>query len=101
MRRVAALVGATALVTGCGSEGPEPVEDATQLEQNIPTDVDGHRVIAYNMTEDTGVVDVDGHRTRVSTGSTLRVGPTRYEVVQIVPDGDEDGPDGWVSIRER
>ena len=101
MRRAATLALAAALLAGCGSDRPEPVEDATRLEQNIPTDVDGVRVIAYNTTEESGVLAVDGERSEVTLGDVVEVGDTGFEVVQIVPDGDGEGPDGWISIREQ
>lgn len=101
MRRVASLLVATALLAGCGSDRPEPVEDATVLEQNIPTDVDGVRVIAYNTTEESGVLAVDDERSEVTVGDVVDVGGVGYEVVQIVADGDDEGPDGWISIREQ
>lgn len=101
MRPAAALVVAMTLLTGCGSDRPEPVEDATLLEQNLPTEVEGVRVVAYNPTEDSGVVAVDGERTEVAVGDVIGVGGVDFEIVQIVPDGDAEGPDGWISIREQ
>ncbi|MGO1167929.1 MAG: hypothetical protein ACTMHL_15105 [Janibacter sp.] len=101
MRRTAAVVAALAMLAGCSSDRPEPVEDATRLEQNIPTEVDGVRVIAYNMGDDSGIVDVDGDPSEVSVGDSLEVGEIEYEVVQIVEDSDDEGPDGWISIREQ
>lgn len=92
---------AAALLAGCGSDRPEPVEDATRLEQNLPTEVDGVRVVAYNPTEDSGVVAVDGERREVTVGDVVEVGGVDFEVVQIVPDSDAEGPDGWISIREQ
>lgn len=101
MRRRALVVALAALLVGCGSGQPEPVGDATQLEQNIPTDVDGVRVIAYNMSDGSGIVDVDGDTSEVTVGDSVEVGETEYEVVQIVEDSDAEGPDGWISIREQ
>lgn len=102
MRRLAALAAAAVLLTGCGADQPDPIEGAEQLAQNIPQDLDDHQVVAYNMTDDSGVVSVDGEADEVSVGSVVTVGDVEYEVVQIVPDsGEGEGPDGWISIRER
>lgn len=101
MRRWAVVVAVAALLAGCGSDRPEPVEGATQLEQNLPTDVDGVRVIAYNPGDDSGVLAVDGERMEVAVGDVVEVGDADYEVVQIVPGSDGEGPEGWISIREQ
>lgn len=101
MRRAATLLVVAMLLAACGSDRPEPVEDALQLDQNIPTDIDGTRVIAYNMDDRSGVLSVDGKRSEVSVGTAVDVGGATYEVVQIVADGDDEGPDGWISVREQ
>ena len=101
MRRLVAALALVAVLTGCGEQRPEPVEDATQLEQNLPTEGGGVRLIAYNPAEDSGVIDVDGEPTEVTVGDVIEVGEVDYEVVQIVPDGDAEEPDGWISIREQ
>lgn len=100
-RAVVAVCALTALA-GCGANQPDPVADATQLRQNIPTQVQDHRVIAYNMDDESAVMSVDSETSEVTVGSTVTLGEQEYEVVQIVPDsGRGDGPDGWVSIREQ
>lgn len=102
MRRAIAAAAAVLVLAGCGSERPVPEPDATQLRQNLPTQVDGHRVIAYTVDDDSGTLAVDDEESEVEVGATVTIGDREYEVVQVVADDDgTDEPDGWISIRRR
>ena len=134
---LALLVGASA----CGS-GPDPAStstststpsapqespmaDAIVLKQNLPTKVDGTRVVAFcsdatvmggamgdvgcrvvvdNVTDDGAGLQTPDGRVSVDLDGTVELDGRSYTVVETVPHSDErEGtrPNGWVSLRRR
>lgn len=121
--RCAAVVTGLALLVGasaCGS-GPDPAStttststpsapqespmaDAIVLKQNLPTKVDGTRVVAYNVTDDGAGLQTPDGRVSVDLDGTVELDGRSYTVVETVPHSDErEGtrPNGWVSLRRR
>lgn len=78
-----------------------PMDDATTLPQNIPTTVDGSRVVAYNVRSDGAALQTPDGRLTVSLDEEIELGGTTYRVAETVPHSDErEGarPNGWVSL---
>lgn len=111
-RRVALLVSGLALA-GCGTQGSPPtgtsttsatsttpLSGATVLKENLPTEVDGVRLIAYNVEADTAGLQIGPDRRTVALDDTVTIARTRYSVAELVPSDSNRGdlPNGWVSL---
>lgn len=75
--------------------------DDVVLRQNLPTRVDGGRLIAYNIDPGTAIISADGDRTVVHPGDEVTVHGAVYRVTELVPHDDarpEHRPNGWITL---
>lgn len=126
MRRPLAVLALAAVLGGCGGDATEPAQstsgtsgtsgpspttaaketpmaDTITLRQNLPTQVDGVRVIAYNITDDGAGLQTPDGKVSVDVGDEVDLGGTSYTVAETVPhsdDRDEPRPNGWVSLSQ-
>ena len=102
-RTFLALLGASAL-SACGDDSAEaertPLAGATVLRENLPKDVDGVRLIAFNIDPDRAGLHLGSDRRTIRLDETLSVGGTRYTVAELVPTHPARGEhaNGWVSL---
>lgn len=76
--------------------------DHVTLKQNLPTKVDGQRLIAYNIQAEEAVLSVAGERSMVRADALVPVGAATYRVVEVVPHSEEREarrPNGWLTLR--
>ena len=115
MRRLTALLAACVALTGCGGQEPPPatttqtqptqemrtpMSDATTLKENLPTQVNGVRLIAYNIEQDRAGLHLGSDKRAITLDETISVGGSDYTVAELVPTDAARGehPNGWVSL---
>lgn len=105
-RRVAVLVGALAL-GACGAHGSSPpprtpMPDATTIKENLPAEVNGVRLIAYNIETDRAGLHLGPDRQTIRLDQTISVGGVDYTVAELVPTDPARGDhaNGWVSLTQ-
>lgn len=119
MRRLTATLLACCVLTGCGSQGTPaetgtrststepttqetktPMPDATTLKENLPTEVNGVRLIAYNIEPDRAGLHLGPDKVTITLDETISVGGTDYTVAELEPTDParNDHANGWVSL---
>ncbi|MGW6129442.1 hypothetical protein ACWFNE_05385 [Cellulomonas sp. NPDC055163] len=112
---LAALAGVTLLVgtvTACGADEEPAVErpeGAVALQVNVPTPVEGLRVIAYQASAEGARIDVSEpggtpDSAEVAVGDGATVGGLTFELLEVDVDGSEqpageaggDGTTVWI-----
>jgi|UPI000832F456 hypothetical protein len=121
MRRVAASLLACCALAGCSGqatpadtstqsatetttqETKTPMPDATTLKENLPTEVNGVRLIAYNIEADRAGLHLGPDKVTITLDETISVGGTDYTVAELEPSDKARGDhaNGWVSLTAR
>ena len=113
-RRLAVLALSVALA-GCGAGDVEvppetraatphtaqtPMSDATTLKENLPTEVGGVRLIAYNIRADGAGLHLGADQRTIRLDETFSIDGTDYTVAELVPSDPARGDhaNGWVSL---
>lgn len=113
-RRLIALLLSAAVLGACGSdpspatddpprtsqETRTPMPDATTLKENLPTQVNGVRLIAYNIEADRAGLHLGADKRTIALDETISVGGTDYTVAEMVPTdaARSDHANGWISL---
>ena len=77
--------------------------DDVVLRQNLPTKVEGSRLIAYNIAPESAVLSNDGARSMIHPDDVVTVAGLAYAVHELAPHDDarpEHRPNGWVRLRQ-
>ncbi|MHA7126141.1 hypothetical protein ACRTEC_07105 [Janibacter indicus] len=116
-RLVAVLLSALAL-GACGADGSAPptsedstrttqttrtpMPDATTIKENLPAQVNGVRLIAYNIEADRAGLHLGPDRQTIRLDQTISVGGVDYTVAELVPTDPARGDhaNGWVSLTQ-
>lgn len=114
-RRLAVLALSVVALTGCGTgdvevppetptattqEAQTPMSDAKTLKENLPTEVGGVRLIAYNIRPDRAGLHLGPDQRTIRLDETITVDGTDYTVAELVPSDPARGDhsNGWVSL---
>lgn len=77
-----------------------PMSDATTLKENLPTTVDGVRLIAFNIETGTAGLHIGSDKRTVALDESVTIGGKSYTVSELVPTSKARGDhaNGWVSL---